>query len=269
MAGEGQVVMRLANKVAVITGGASGIGEAAAKRFALEGAIVIVADLNGDGIRRVVEEVIAGGGRAAGHLLDVSDRNGCHDVIKRVIEEFGQVDVLINNAGISGYRPFDEIDSNDWDRVLDVDLKGVFFCSQAVAPYMKARRYGRIVNISSALGTGAAPHATGGSPGGSAAYASAKSAVLMLTKTLARELGPFNVTVNAIAPGTFLTPFNRLSRTAEQLEQHIAHRKKTVVLGRIGDMDELIAPFLFFASDDSSYITGQCLSVDGGRTDRL
>ena len=261
--------MRLLNKVAVITGAASGVGEAAAKRFADEGAAVVIADVNTGGIERVVTEIEAAGHRAIGQVLDVADREMCQAVMKNVAESFGRIDILVNSAGISGYRPFSEMNDADWDRVLDIDLKGVFFCSQAVAPFMTAQKYGRIVNISSSLGTGAAPHATAGSPGGSAAYAAAKAGVNMLTKTLARELGPHDVTVNVIAPGTFVTPFNALSRTPEQIQDHLEHRKRTVVLGRIGTLDELTTTILFFASDDSSYVTGQCLCVDGGRSDRI
>ena len=125
------------------------------------------------------------------------------------------------------------------------------------------------MNISSALGTGAAPHGTAGSPGGSAAYASAKAGVGMLTKTLARELGPDGVTVNCVAPGTFLTGISSSTRTPEQVQEHLEYRKKTVVLGRIGTLEELANTILFFASDDSSYVTGHTLHVDGGRSDRM
>ncbi|OAN75948.1 3-oxoacyl-ACP reductase [Sulfitobacter sp. EhC04] len=261
--------MRLNNKVAIITGGGSGIGQNAAERFAAEGANVIVADRNEAGIAATLDRIKSAGGKASGHVLDVSDRDQCHDVMRRVTESEGQIDILINNAGISGYRPFADMTGADWDRVLDVDLKGVFFCAQAVAPFMVERNYGRIVNISSALGTGAAPHNTAGSPGGSAAYASAKAAVILLTKTLARELGPNDITVNAIAPGTFLTAISSSTRTPDQVQEHLEYRKKTVVMNRIGTLEELSGAMLFFASDDSSYVTGQCLSVDGGRSDRM
>ena len=188
---------------------------------------------------------------------------------RAVVEKRGRIDILVNNAGISRYRPFAEATGEDWDAVLDVDLKGVFFCAQAVAPAMRAQKYGRIVNISSALGTGAAPHGTAGSPGGSAAYAAAKAGVIMLTKTLARELGPDGVTVNCVAPGTFLTPISASSRTPEQVQAHLEYRRKTVVLNRIGTLEELANTILFFASDESSYVTGHTLHVDGGRSDRM
>lgn len=261
--------MRLKDKVAIITGGASGIGKSAAERFAGEGATVVIADIRQEAIDRTVTELRASGHNALGQLCDVTDQESTREMARKVVERAGRIDILVNNAGISRYRPFAEANSADWDAVLGVDLKGVFFCSQAIAPQMRAQKYGRIVNISSALGTGAAPHGTAGSPGGSAAYASAKAGVIMLTKTLARELGPDGITVNCVAPGTFLTPISASSRTPEQVQEHLDHRKKTVVLGRIGTLDELTSAILFFASDESSYITGQTLPVDGGRSDRM
>ena len=261
--------MRLKDKVAVVTGSASGIGRAIADRFVSEGAVVIIADLNESGIETAVEEIKLAGGRAAGYKLDVSKREQTQEIMRKVVDDHDRIDILVNNAGISRYRPFLTATAEDWDMVLDVDLKGVFFCSQAASPQMITQNYGRIVNISSALGTGATPHKTAGSPGGSAAYSSAKAGVITLTKVLARELGPHGVTVNCVAPGTFITPFNKLARTAEEVAEHLEYRKKTVVLGRIGTLEELANPILFLASDESSYITGQTLCVDGGRSDRM
>lgn len=261
--------MRLKNRVAVITGGASGIGFAAAERFGGEGAVVVLADISQANIDRAANELAAKGITAHGQICDVTDQAQTREMARAVAAKLGRIDILVNNAGISRYRPFAEATSADWDAVLGVDLKGVFFCAQAVAPRMRAQQYGRIVNISSALGTGAAPHGTAGSPGGSAAYAAAKAGVIMLTKTLARELGPDGVTVNCVAPGTFLTPISASSRTPEQVQEHLEHRKKTVVLGRIGTLEELANTILFFASDESSYVTGHTLHVDGGRSDRM
>ena len=260
---------RLKDKIAIITGGASGIGKSAGEIFAREGATIVVADMNPDAIQRTVEEFTSKGFKAIGQVCDVTNRQQTQEMVKDVVGQVGRIDILINNAGISRYRPFAETTSEDWNAVLDVDLKGVFFCAQAVAPHMVAQGYGRIVNISSALGTGAAPHGTAGSPGGSSAYAAAKAGVIMLTKTLARELGPAGVTVNCVAPGTFLTPISSSSRTPEQVQEHLEYRKKTVVLGRIGTLEEVVSAILFFASDDSSYVTGQTLCVDGGRSDRI
>lgn len=261
--------MRLKGRIAVVTGSASGMGRSFMDRFVAEGASAIITDINQDGIDRAVEEIRASGGEAAGYRFDVSDRDQVQEAMARIARNHERIDILVNNAGVSRYRPFLTATVEDWDEVLAIDLMGVFFCAQAAAPVMRQQGYGKIVNISSALGTGAAPHGTAGSPGGSAAYASAKAGVIMLTKTLARELGPDGVTVNCVAPGTFLTPFSASSRTPEQVHEHLEHRKKTVALGRIGTLEELTNAVLFMASDESSYITGQTLSVDGGRFDRM
>jgi NAD(P)-dependent dehydrogenase (short-subunit alcohol dehydrogenase family) len=261
--------MRLKDKVAIITGANSGIGRAIADCFAKQGAIIAVVALNQERIDKTVEEIQAAGGRAAGYRVDVSQQEQTRELMDQVTAAFGRIDILVNNAGITRYRPFATMTGEDWDLVLGVDLKGVFFCSQAAAPHMIRNQYGRIVNISSAAGTGSTPGASAGSPGATAPYAAAKAGVNMLTKTLARELGPHGVTVNCIAPGTFPTAISTSTRTPEQLAEHLENRKKATVLRRIGTLDEVATSVLFFASDDSSYITGQTLSVDGGRFDRM
>lgn len=261
--------MRLKDKVAIVTGAASGIGKAIADRFASEGALIIIADKNASAVPPAVEDIKTAGGRAAGFTVDVTDREQIETFISKVVEAHKRIDVLVNNAGITRYRPFLTMAGEDWDLVLDVDLKGVFFCVQAAAPYMIRQAYGKIVNISSALGTGTTPHNTAGSPAGSAAYASAKAAVIQLTKTLARELGPHGINVNCVAPGTFLTPITSSTRSPEEVAEHLAFRTKTVVLNRLGRLEELANAVLFLASDEASYITGQTIQVDGGRTDRM
>lgn len=261
--------MRLKKKVAIVTGAASGIGKAIANRFATEGALVIIADKNESAIPPAVEEIKAAGGQAAGFPVDVADRSQIQAFISKVVETHSRIDILVNNAGITRYRPFLSAADEDWDLVLNVDLKGVFFCVQAAVPHMTRQAYGKIVNISSALATGTAPHNTAGSPAGSSAYASAKAGVIQLTKTLARELGPHRINVNCVAPGTFVTPLTASTRTPEEVAEHIAFRTKTVVLNRLGKLEELANAVLFLASDDASYITGHTLYVDGGRTDRM
>lgn len=261
--------MRLQERVAIVTGAASGIGKAIANRFAAEGALVIIADKNESAIPPAIEDIKAGGGQAAGIAVDVTDRPQIQAFMSEVVETYGRIDILVNNAGITRYRPFLTASAEDWDLVLNVDLKGVFFCVQAAAPHMIRQAYGKIVNISSALGTGTTPHNTAGSPAGSAAYASAKAGVIQLTKTLARELGPHGINVNCVAPGTFLTPLTGATRTPKEVEEHIAFRTKTVVLNRLGQLEELASAVLFLASDEASYIAGHTLYVDGGRTDRM
>jgi NAD(P)-dependent dehydrogenase (short-subunit alcohol dehydrogenase family) len=253
--------MRLKEKVAIVTGSASGIGKAIAQRFASEAAFVIIADKNEGAIPPAVDEIKAAG--------DVADRGQVQSFMTEVVAAHDRVDILVNNAGITRYRPFLTVSDEDWNLVLDVDLKGVFFCVQAAAPQMIRQAYGKIVNISSALGTGTTPHNTAGSPAGSSAYASAKAGVIQLTKTLARELGPHGINVNCVAPGTFLTPLTAATRTPEEVAEHIAYRTETVVLNRLGTLEELANAVLFLASDEASYITGHTLYVDGGRTDRM
>ena len=261
--------MRLKDKVAIVTGSASGIGKAIATRFAKEGATVVVADINETLTKSTVDELTAAGGQAVGLTMDVTKRDVVARTMNTVAEKHKRIDILVNNAGISRHRPFATISDEDWDLVLAVDLKGVFFCSQAAAPHMIRQTSGKIVNISSSLGTGASPHATAGSPGGSSAYAAAKAGVIQLTKTLARELGPHGVNVNCVAPGTFLTPQTGTTRSPKEVEEHLAHRKTLNVMHRIGELHQIASAVLFLASDEADYISGHTLLVDGGRTDRM
>lgn len=154
--------------------------------------------------------------------------------------------------------------------MVRTDLAGVFFMAQAVAPQMVKQKYGKIVNISSVIGTGCTPHMTAGSPGGSCAYAAAKAGVLQLTKTLlARELGPHGINVNCIAPGTFITPMTYTTRSPAEVEEHIAARLKMNVMGRLGKPEELAEVAAFLCSEGAAYINGFTVQVDGGRTDRM
>ena len=261
--------MRLKDRVAIVTGGNMGIGRAIADCFAAQGALVVVVARTLPLVEKSVEEIRAAGGQAVGHRLDVSQQDQVQALMDKVAADHGRIDILVNNAGITRYRPFATMTGEDWDMVLNVDLKGVFFCSQAAAPYMRKQQYGRIVNISSAAGTGSTPGAAAGTPGATAPYAAAKAGVNMMTKTLARELGPDGITVNCVAPGTFPTAISTSTRTPEQLAAHLESRKKVTVLQRIGTVEEVATTVLFFASDESSYVTGQTLCVDGGRFDRM
>ena len=261
--------MRLKDKVAIITGSASGIGKAIAHRFAKEGALVVISDINDALIGPAVDEIKAAGGKAAGLKVDVTNQAQLKEFMQQVVDQHGRIDILVNNAGVTRYRPFTTMNDEDWNIVLGIDLKGVFFCSQAAAPHMIKQRYGKIVNISSSLGTGASPHGTAGSPGGSSAYASAKAGVIQLTKTLARELGPSGINVNCVAPGTFLTPMTASTRSPKEVEEHMAFRKTLNVMGRVGELDDLAHALVFLASDEASFIAGHTLPVDGGRMDRM
>jgi len=190
-------------------------------------------------------------------------------VMQHIVDRCGRIDILVNNAGVTRHRPFATLNGEDWDHVLNVDLKGVFFCSQSAAPHMIAKGYGKIVNISSISGTGASAHAVGGSQGGNANYAAAKAGVIQLTKTLARELGPHGINVNSVAPGFVLTAMTGTTRSPEEIKEHIAVRSAMAVLGRPGRPADVANAVLFLASDESSFITGQTIYVDGGRTDRM
>lgn len=261
--------MRLKDKVAVVTGSGSGMGKAIAHRLAEEGATIVVADINQAGIDGTLAELAAKGARALGMKMDVSDRDDTQRAVQEIIAKAGRIDILVNNAGVTRHRPFLSMNSEDWDKVLAVDLKGVFFASQAVAPHMTSRKYGKIVNISSISGTGASAHAVGGSQGGNSNYAAAKAGVLQLTKTLARELGPHGINVNCIAPGFVHTAMTGTTRSPEEVEEHIRVRAASAVLGRPGKPEDIANAVLFFASEESSFVCGQTLYVDGGRTDRM
>jgi NAD(P)-dependent dehydrogenase (short-subunit alcohol dehydrogenase family) len=259
--------MRVKDKVAIITGAASGLGKAIAQRLAAEGAVALVADINENAAITTARELE--GGRAAGYGVDVSRREHVQSFVSKVIADFGRIDILVNNAGITRHAPFLRIDDTTWDAVLGVDLKGVFYCAQAVAPHMIGKRYGKIANISSISGVGASPHATAGSPAGNSAYASAKAGVVQLTKTLARELGPHGVNVNCVAPGFVLTPLTSSTRSPQEVEEHIRARAEAAVLGRPGSPLDIANAVLFLVSDEASFISGQTLCVDGGRTDKM
>jgi len=261
--------MRVKEKVAIITGAGSGMGKAIATLLASEGAHVIVLDINKDAMNSTVAELSSAGHKASGYEADVSNRSQLKDLMSTIVDKFGRIDILVNNAGVTRHRPFLELDDAAWDAVLAVDLKGVFYCAQAAAPHMIGQRYGKILNISSISGTGASSHAAGGSQAGNANYASAKAGVIQLTKTLARELGPHGINVNSVAPGFVLTPMTGSSRSPREVEEHIEARKKMAALNRPGKPEDIANAVLFLVSDEASFITGQTLYVDGGRSDRM
>lgn len=261
--------MRLQDKVAIVTGGASGLGKAMVQRMAQEGACIVVADINQQAADSVVAELRASGSKAMGFRVDVTNRPQLRELMQATVKQFGRIDILVNSAGITGPKPFLEMDDAVWDPVLNVDLKGVFYCVQAVAEQMISQRYGKIVNISSTAGTGTRQTPIGGSAAGHINYASAKAGVIQLTKTLARELGPHGINVNCIAPGLIETPMTYTTRSAKVAEEHLEMRRKSVVLDRAGKPEDVANAVLFLVSDEASFISGQLLCVDGGRTDRM
>ncbi len=254
--------MKLAGKVAIVTGAAQGIGRAIALKLAGEGAAAVVNDINIEKANHVVQEIKNAGGTAAACKADVTRRTEVQDMMKYVKEKFGAIHILVNNAGIVRLAPLLKMTDEDWDAVQNVDLKAVFICSQTAAQYMIEQRYGKIINISSNIGMGHVGV-------NRANYAAAKGGVIQLTMVAARELGPYGINVNSIAPGVIVTDLTFSQRTKAEAEKFIAERKSTSVLGRVGKPDDIANLALFLASDDADFITGQVIRVDGGRTDRM
>jgi 3-oxoacyl-[acyl-carrier protein] reductase len=244
--------MRLHDRVALITGAARGIGLGIARVFAREGARLALIDLDAAGVQQAQAQVEAEGGEALAFPLDVTDGAGGRAVIADLLARWGRVDILVNNAGIYEILPFEEIDEARWDRVMAVNLKGAFLCSQAVVAPMKAQGWGRIINVASSAGK------TGGTLAG-AHYSVSKAGLICLTKQLARELGPHGITVNAVAPGRIDTPMIQAATEAENEE----FRRRTP-LGRLGTPEDVAAAVLFLASEEASFITGEILDVNGG-----
>jgi 3-oxoacyl-[acyl-carrier protein] reductase len=193
---------------------------------------------------------------------DVSNKTDVEKLAAAAIKKFKKVDILVNNAGIVRHAPILEMSEEDWDTVIDVDLKGVFLCSQAFARHMVQRKHGRIINISSIAGIG-------GSKRVSVNYAAAKAGVIALSKRFARELGKYGITVNAIAPGFIMTDIGRTGKTQEQYKAHVRYCKKATVLDKVGQVEDIAATAAFLASDEAAFISGTVISVDGGRTDKL
>jgi NAD(P)-dependent dehydrogenase (short-subunit alcohol dehydrogenase family) len=244
-----QTQQRFSNKIVIVTGAAHGIGRAIALRFGSEGAQVIVNDVNAAGVEAVVQEIIAQGGLATAGVADVSQKSEVDALFDTVLERFGTVDVLVNNAGlINVERHFLEGDEAWWDRVLAVNLKGVFLCSLRAAHVMARKHQGVIINMSS----GGATHAHRGM----AAYDASKGGIEALTRSMALDLAPYGIRVNALIPGSIDT---------QGMDPEVKReRGKTVPLGRVGEPEELAGPAAFLASDDASYITGHIYAVDGG-----
>lgn len=247
---------KLAQKVAVITGGARGIGKQIALTFASEGADIVIADIIE--METVAQDIKNLGREVITIKTDVTLKEEVTNLIDTTIGNFRKVDILVNNAGITKRAPFLKMTEEDWDAVMDVNLKGAFLCTQAAAECMIKRKYGKIVNIASVAGLNAVY-----TP---ANYCVSKAGVIQLTKVSARELGPYGINVNAIAPGVVMTDIVCYQRTEAEVERYIEERKNWAVLGRIGTVEDIANVALFLASDESSFITGQVIAADGGRT---
>jgi 3-oxoacyl-[acyl-carrier protein] reductase len=249
---------RLDNRVALITGAVGSIGAATARIMAREGADLVLSDMTDKGGEELAAELRANGRKVLFTVIDVTDRASVTAGVRAAEREFGRIDILVNNAGISTYGTIDTITDEVWKKILDVNLTGVFLCSQIVVEGMKARKYGRIVNIGSLAGK------VGGliTPYGqmaSNAYSASKGGVMAMTKTLAKDVGQYNITVNALAPGPIWTPM--IETVSKDL---LAFLTSQVPLGRLGRPEDVGYSVAFLASDEAAWITGHWLDLDGG-----
>ena len=248
-------VFDLTGKVALVTGGSQGLGKAMARGLAEAGADIVISSRSEEKLKSALTEILAGTGRKGTYFVaDMNDRGQVRNLAKQAVEKFGRIDILINNAGSNAPQPIDQIKDADWDRIIELNLNSVMVLTRALVPQMKARKWGRIIHISSILGFI--------SKGGRNSYSATKRAVVGLAQASAIDLGHDGITVNCIAPGPFLTDLPMSVLTKAQQDE-FAER---TAMGRWGNPEELVGPVLLLASDAGSYITGTTLLVDGGFT---
>lgn len=253
---------KLDNRVAIVTGGGTGIGRSIAVTFAREGADVVVCGRTLSVLEDVAEEIRNLGKKSLAITVDVSIKEQVQNMVKQTVAEFGKIDILVNNAGV-GSRGGEIVDipEEDWDAVININLKGVFLCIQAAARHMIERKYGKIISIASIAGI-RPPR------GGMSSYCVSKAGVDHLTKSAALELMRYGIFVNCIAPGSIETPIYRSGRTQEQIDQWLASATGAPI-GRVGESQEMANVALFLASDDSSFLCGEMVVADGGRNIRM
>lgn len=242
--------MRLENKVAIVTGAARGIGKAVAELFCKEGCAVEMWDLLEDG-EEVAAAIRETGGNATFTKVSVTDKTAVETAMADAFKRHGQIDILINNAGITRDRTLSKMSDEEWHSVIDVNLNGVFYATRAVIPYMREKNYGRIVTAASTVGIRGNYGQTN--------YVATKAGIIGMTKTWALELGRYGITANCIAPGYTLTEMTKL------IPSHIQEQAvKTIPVGKIADPIDIAYGYLYLASDESSFVTGVCLPIDGG-----
>jgi NAD(P)-dependent dehydrogenase (short-subunit alcohol dehydrogenase family) len=247
--------MKLNNKIAIVTGARRGMGRAITLALAREGANVVVSDISQEDCQKVVDEIEKLGRKGLALKCDVSSHNDVENMVKRTVAEFGRVDILVNNAGIISYKPFLELTDEDWDKILNVNLKGQFLCARAAARVMVKNKWGRIINIASISSGGcgiAFPLI--------AHYTASKGGVVALTEALALELTPQGINVNAICPGAIDTDMAKGVKEGGQLAQVLARIPK----GRLGQPEDIASLAVFLASEESDYISGAAIVIDGG-----
>ncbi len=241
----------LEDKIVVVTGGARGIGFSITQKFAKQGAISIILDLDQDAIDKAVKEIDDAGYRALGYNTDVTNNKAIKKLFNKIYDEFGKIDILVNNAGITKDGLLMKMKEEDWDKVITVNLKGTYNCTQAISRYLLKQREGVIINIASIIGI------MGNA--GQANYAASKGGIIALTKSTAKEFAARNIRVNSIAPG-----FIKTKMTDKLSDEIIDSYSKAIPLSRMGLPEDVANLCIFLASDQSSYITGQTINIDGG-----
>jgi len=246
--------MDLSEKVAIVTGAGKGLGWAIAKRLAQDGASLVIAEIDRDLGQEKAAMIRQTGRRSLFTFVDVSQWADVENMVKQVITQFGQIDILVNNAGILGpYFPVMEYPEEVWDRVISVHLKGTFLCCKGVLQVMKEQRSGKIVNMASVAGKEGNANM--------APYAAAKAGIIGLTKTLGKEMAPYNIYVNCVSPALIETDMAR-----EMTPEQRALLTSKIPMGRLGRPEEVAAVVKFLVSDDASFVTGQCYDISGGRS---
>ncbi len=244
---------KLEEKTAIVTGAGSGIGRGIAKRFAKEGANVVVSDIDTEGGEKVVEEIEDSNREAIFVRTDVSKKEDVSELVERTLEEYDEIDILVNNAGVYIQKPITEMEIDEWDKVLDVNLKGTFLMTRSVAQEMVKEDKGKIINVTSIAGKVGYPN--------SAAYSASKGGIIAMTRALALELSPRGINVNAIAPGVIKTAMTEdLLEDEEVSEQMLANTP----IGRFGEPKDIASAAVYLASEESDFVTGETMFVEGG-----